>query len=145
MDLFYKDYEHKSYKISANGGYLRFWEDLNLDKYKYYSNEISDFIVNEEDNDNYFDEANILTKINENKEGYFDFNKALIDIGSGDGNYAMLLDFDKNYCFEPNKRMCCLINTNMYLKNKVYNTIVYNVALGDKDGDTAIFNGFAEI
>lgn len=90
------------------------------------------------------EEYEIIQKIKENKEGYFDFNKALIDIGSEDGNYAMLLDFDKNYCFEPNKRMCCLINTNMYLKNKVYNTIVYNVALGDKDGDTAIFNGFAE-
>lgn len=56
----------------------------------------------------------------------------------------MLLDFDKNYCFEPNKRMCCLVYTNMYLKDKVKNTEVYNIALGDKENGSMIFNGFTE-
>lgn len=90
------------------------------------------------------EEYDIVKKINDNEEGYFDFSKTLIDVGSEDGNYAMLTNFKRNYCFEPNKRMCCLIYANMYLKDKVSNTEVYNVALGEKDGDIAVFNGFAE-
>ena len=90
------------------------------------------------------EEYNIVEKINNNDDGYFDFSKSLIDVGSEDGNYAMLTNFKRNYCFEPNKRMCCLIYTNMYLKNKVSNTEVYNIALGEKDGEKVIFNGFAE-
>lgn len=92
----------------------------------------------------YCEEYGIIQKIKENKDGFFDFSKSLIDVGAEDGNYAMLLDFDKNYCFEPNKRMCCLIHTNMYLKDKVYNTQVYNVALGEKDNEKITFNGFTE-
>lgn len=92
----------------------------------------------------YCEEYGIIKKIKENKDGFFDFSKSLIDVGTEDGNYAMLLDFNKNYCFEPNKRMCCLIYTNMYLKDKVYNTEVYNVALGEKENESVIFNGFSE-
>lgn len=90
------------------------------------------------------EEYEIIEKIRNNEDGFFDFSKSLIDIGAEDGNYSMLLDFDKNYCFEPNKRMCCLIYTNMYLKDKVKNTEVFNVALGEKENDFAIFNGFTE-
>ena len=90
------------------------------------------------------EEYEIIEKIRKNEEGFFDFSKSLIDIGAEDGNYSMLLDFDKNYCFEPNKRMCCLIYTNMYLKDKIKNTEVYNVALGERENEVAIFNGFAE-
>lgn len=90
------------------------------------------------------EEYSIIEKIRKNEEGFFDFSKTLIDVGSEDGNYAILLDFDKNYCFEPNKRMCCLIYTNMYLKDKVKNTEVFNLALGEKENDFAVFNGFAE-
>lgn len=92
----------------------------------------------------YCEEYHIIQKIKENKEGFFDFSKSLVDVGTEDGNYAMLLDFDKNYCFEPNKRMCCLIYTNMYLKDKVYNTEVYNIALGEKENELVSFNGFSE-
>lgn len=90
------------------------------------------------------EEYEIIEKIRNNEKGFFDFSKSLIDVGAEDGNYSMLLDFDKNYCFEPNKRMCCLIYTNMYLKDKVKNTEVFNVALGEKENDFAIFNGFTE-
>lgn len=92
---------------------------------------------------NLCEEYNIILKIKNNEEGYFDFSKTLIDVGAEDGNYAMLLNFAKNYCFEPNKRMCSLVYTNMYLKDKVYNTEVYNIGLGDEEG-TMVFNGFAE-
>lgn len=89
------------------------------------------------------EEYNIIKKIQENKEGYFDFSKNLIDVGAEDGNYSMLLDFNENWCFEPNKHMCCLIYTNMYLKNKVCNTHVYNCGCGEKEEDVQ-FNGFAQ-
>ena len=90
------------------------------------------------------EEEEIIDKINKNEEGYFDFTKALIDIGAEDGNYAMLTNFSKNYCFEPNKRMCCLIYTNMYLRNKVEDTEVFNVALGEIEGEEMIFDGFQQ-
>lgn len=87
-------------------------------------------------------EYDIIQKINRNEEGYFDFSKNLIDIGSEDGGYAIYCNFNRNYCFEPNKQMCCLIWTNMYLHDKVDNTEVYNVFLGDKE-DEIMFNGFS--
>lgn len=93
------------------------------------------FILHERNSHvNYCEEYNIIQKIQKNEEGYFDFSKNIIDIGAEDGNYAMLLDFKHNYCFEPNKRSSCLLYANMYLKDKVDNTEVYLVALGEKEG-----------
>lgn len=90
----------------------------------------------------YCEEYNIIQKIQKNEEGFFDFSKNFIDIGACDGSYAMLLDFNYNYCFEPNKRESCLIYANMYLKNKVNNTSVYVDALSNKN-ETIKFNGFS--
>jgi len=91
---------------------------------------------------NVCEEYDIIQKIERNEEGFFDFNKNLIDVGAEDGNYSILLDFSHNYCFEPNKDACCLIYTNMYLRNKVEITDVYNVGLGAEDGIIR-FNGFS--
>ena len=87
-------------------------------------------------------EYDIIEKINRNEDGYFDFSKGIIDIGAEDGGYAIFCNFDKGYCFEPNKQMCALIWTNMYLKNKINDIEVYNVFLGDKE-DEIMFNGFS--
>ncbi len=89
------------------------------------------------------EEYDIIEKINKNEEGYFDFSKSLIDVGSEDGSYMTYLNFKENHCFEPNKNMCCLIYANMFLKDKVDNTFVYNVLLGKDDG-VSPFNGFCE-
>ena len=89
----------------------------------------------------YFTENDIVEKIRENKEGFFDFSKNMVDIGACYGAYAMLLNYNHNYCFEPNKWFTCLIYSNMYLKDKVNNTDVYNVALGDED-KIIKFDGF---
>lgn len=89
----------------------------------------------------YCEEYNIIKKIQKNEEGFFDFSKNLIDIGAEDGNYAMLLNFKHNYCFEPNKKACCLMYANMFLKDKVDNTDVYNIGLSDHEG-TIVFDGF---
>lgn len=126
MDLFLKDKEH------LNGDYF-----VVNDSFFAISDRTKSFT-------GMCEEYSIIEKIRKNEDGFFDFSKSLIDVGSEDGCYAMLLDFNKNYCFEPNKRMCCLIHANMYLKDKVTNTFVYNVGLGDKDNDFMVFNGFAE-
>lgn len=89
----------------------------------------------------YCEEYDIIKKIRENSEGYFDFSKNLIDIGAEDGNYSMLCDFKHNYCFEPNKKSICLLYTNMYLKNKTACTDVYNIGLDAAPG-SIMFNGF---
>lgn len=89
----------------------------------------------------YCEEYDIIKKIQKNEDGFFDFSKNLIDVGAEDGNYAMLLDFQHNYCFEPNKKACCLLYANMYLKDKVDKTDVYTLGLSDKNGET-IFDGF---
>ncbi|WP_296865197.1 FkbM family methyltransferase [uncultured Methanobrevibacter sp.] len=90
---------------------------------------------------NYCEEYDIIKKIQKNEDDFFDFSKNFIDVGSDDGNYAMLLDFKHNYCFEPNKRAACILHANMYLKNKVYNTDVYNDILSDNNEDVS-FDGF---
>ena len=89
----------------------------------------------------YFSEYDIIKRIRENKEGYFDFSKNLIDVGACYGAYSMLLDFNHNYAFEPGRDKCCLLYANMYLRNKVNNTDVYNVAISDKNGKVK-FNGY---
>ena len=88
------------------------------------------------------EEECLMDEVNKNANGFFDFGKSLIDIGSEDGSFAMFTNFSKNYCFEPNRNVCCLIWANMWLKDKVDNTFVYNVFLGDEDKKT-MFNGFA--
>lgn len=89
----------------------------------------------------YCAEYDIVKKISENSEGYFNFSKSMIDIGSNYGCYTMLLDFKHAYCFEPNKKICALIHANTFLFDKVYTTDIYNIALSDVEG-TLKFNGF---
>lgn len=89
----------------------------------------------------YFAEMDIVNKIKENKEGYFDFSKNLVDIGACYGAYSVLLDFNHNYAFEPNKKFVCLIYANMYIKDKYDNTDVYNCLLSDTEG-VINYNGF---
>lgn len=120
------------------------FKDENNTKFDYVIKESLFALTDRMRGDIYCEEYDIIKKIRLNREGFFDFSKSLIDVGSEDGNYAMLLDFNKNYCFEPNKRMCCLIYTNMYLRNKVYNTEVYNIALGEQDNEEVLYNGFAQ-
>ena len=110
-------------------------------QYYYYINEDC-FVINERClMKEYCEEYEIIKKIQKNEEGFFDFSKNLIDIGAEDGNYAMLLNFNHNYCFEPNKRSSCLLHANMYLKDKVDNTDVYNIALSEREGIIK-FDGF---
>lgn len=88
------------------------------------------------------EESEIIFKIKENSEGYFDFSKVIIDIGAEDGSYTTLIDWAGGHMFEPNKSMCCLCYANMYLKDKIDNFYVHNCALDSKPGEM-VFDGFS--
>lgn len=115
----------------------------NQENFNYYYIPDECFIISDRNTTvNYCEEHEVIQKIQKNEEGFFDFSKNMIDIGADDGNYSMLLDFKHNYCFEPNRRSSCILHANMYLKDKVYNTDVYNVLLSSIEKDV-IYDGFS--
>jgi len=146
MKLYYKDYELPSFQINDNGYFLP-WDD-SLDYYinnrfkdLVYKNEISDYVIKAEDNDQYFNEADILSKINLNEDGYFDFSKAIIDIGAYSGCYSFRSYFKYVYAFEPNKTMFTCLNMNLLMHNKLEYSETFNILLSDKQ-ELIKFNGF---
>ena len=84
----------------------------------------------------------IIHKIVDNKEGYFDFSKNLVDIGAGLGEYCWLLPFKHAYAFEPNKKTEYLIHTNLVLHDKVDDVDTFNYLLSDKK-EFVSFDGFS--
>ena len=138
MKLYYKDYELPSFQVNDNGYLLPWDENINnyvLNNLNYHSDTMSDVIINTEDNDAYFMEANILSKINLNEEGYFNFNKAIIDIGAYVGCYSFRSFFKYVYAFEPNKIMFTCLNMNLLIHNKLKYSKTFNVLLSDKKED----------
>lgn len=81
--------------------------------------------------DEYCREINIMIKIINNDEGYFDFSKNLLDIGSHIGTYDLVLDFNHYYMFEGNNEYCVISQFNMLLHNKLNKCNCYNVLLSD--------------
>lgn len=90
-------------------------------------------------------EADIINKIKENEDFYFDFSKNFIDIGAGCGEYCSILNFENNYVFEPDKEMIWICQANLVNKNKIKNSYTYQAALSDTDDEIEIFtNGTLE-
>ena len=85
------------------------------------------------------EEANIIIKIIENKDNYFNFDKAILDIGAFVGVYSFMTPFKFAYCFEPNFESYSLLNVNMLHHDKKFKS--YNVLLSDKE-ETIKFDGF---
>lgn len=146
MEFFYKDYEYPSFKIRSNGYLMphdfinNFISDSSIIK----SNEVTDEYILPKDNVTYFDEANIITKININEDNYFDFSKAIIDIGAWVGVYSFRTNFNCTYAFEPNKIIYQFLNINLILhdENRFLRSKTYNVALSDKVEEID-FDGFS--
>ena len=90
-------------------------------------------------------EANIIQKIIENKDGYFDFSKNLIDIGAATGEYCTCLDFNKVYVFEPCKRLLWTSQANLLNAGKEDIAYTYQVALSDKEGTESIFTNGIDV
>lgn len=85
------------------------------------------------------EEANIIIKIIANENNYFDFNKAILDIGAFVGVYSFMTPFKFAYCFEPNFESYSLLNVNMLHHNKQFKS--YNVLLSDTQ-EIIKFDGF---
>lgn len=90
-------------------------------------------------------EADIINKIKENEDFYFDFSKNFIDIGAGCGEYCSILNFENNYVFEPDKEMMWICCANLVNQKKVKNSYTYQTALNDSNDEIEIFtNGTLE-
>ena len=83
----------------------------------------------------------IIQKIEQNLEGYFDFNKNLVDIGAGLGEYCWKLPFKHAYAFEPNKKMIYKIHANAVLNDRVDEIDTFQYLLSDKK-EIIRFDGF---
>ena len=86
-------------------------------------------------------EGNIITQIWENKYGWFDFSKNLVDIGAGCGEYPIFAGFAHSYAFEPNKTKQCFLYANMLSHDKVYDVDVLPYCIGDVE-KVEVFNGW---
>ena len=77
-------------------------------------------------------EVQTINRIIENVDGYFDFSKKMIDIGSEIGVYSFTLPFQYAYMFEGNKAKCIIASMNMLVHHKEFNFDCHNVLLSDK-------------
>lgn len=84
-------------------------------------------------------EAEIIQRILENKDGFFDFSKNLIDVGAATGEYCTNLNFNESYIFEPDKKLLWTCQANLVNAGKEQNAYTFQVALSDKEGKETIF------
>lgn len=119
--------------------YKRFNEDLLYIKNGYLTNAEKPHDTEYFNNGYWCEEANLITKINYNNDGYFDFSKSILDIGAFVGVYSFLTRFSYAYCFEPNFESYSLLNVNMLHFGKKFKS--YNVLLSDKK-ETISYDGF---
>jgi len=141
-DIYLKIYGQPVINITKNNGYI-FELQPNTPWTKYYEDLYSPN-SNNDYNELYTAEVNIINKINENIDGYFDFSKNMIDIGANVYVYSFILPFNFSHCFEANKLFTLIGELNMYIhkKDKKYKT--YNVLLSDKE-EIIKYDGFTAI
>ena len=134
MKLIYKNYEEPTIFLNENGYLTQFQTFIPENSWGEVSNYDNIKYVKTEHNTAYFSEAEALTKINNNTENYFDFNKAIIDIGANVGVYSIRSLFKNVYAFEPNKVIYSLLNVNLLIHdvNRFLRSKTYNVCLSDK-------------
>ena len=119
--------------------YKRYLEDLIIIKNGYLTNAENPHDITLHTKYKSCEEANIIIKIIQNKDNYFDFNKAILDIGAFVGVYSFMTPFKFAYCFEPNFESYSLLNVNMLHHDKKFKS--YNVLLSDKN-EQIKFDGF---
>lgn len=90
--------------------------------------------------------VNTIIKILNNWEGYFDFSKNFIDIGSRLGEFPLHLAnvFNHVYAFEPNKKSAALICVNCLLANNLDKVDVFNDYLSDCKKEIK-YNGWCNV
>lgn len=92
--------------------------------------------------DMYCWEHYIIEKINKNENGFFDFNKDIIDIGAGIGEYCWLTNFNHAYAFEPCKSIRFMLEANALMQGKVEKIDVFDCGISNKN-TSAFFNGWS--
>lgn len=128
MDIYYKQYLEYPVKIPGDA-FITDKEGLEPIK------AVPDFPVS------YCWEVQIIHKIMNNAEGYFDFSKGMIDIGAGFGEYSWLLPFSFSHAFEPCRQALYLMHANLVTHERMYHTTTYECGLSDKE-ETVMFDGF---
>lgn len=146
MNIVYRDYEYPTILLPENGYFEEMFDnDTSLFDMYSFNNEISciDNIkyIKPENTICYFHEANILSKINQNEDNYFDFDKSIVDIGAHVGCYSFRSSFKYIYAFEPNEKVYHLLCVNLMIHNRYDISKVYNVMLSDKK-EKIEFDGF---
>ena len=129
MDLYYKQYLEYPVKIPGDAFIT---DKKGLDPIK----AVPDFPVS------YCWEIQVIHKICANHEGFFDFNKGMIDIGAGFGEYSWLLPFKFSHAFEPCRQALYIMHANLVTHERMYHTSTYEVGLSDKE-ETVMFDGFS--
>lgn len=112
--IYYKNED--GYSLFNNNGYVAY----------------ENYMQRTESNKCYFDEIEIIEKINKNEDGFFDFSKVLVDIGSEIGIYPRYTNFSYNYMFEGNKTRIIMSEFNMLIGGKEDTFEIHNVLLSDK-------------
>lgn len=141
MKLLYKDYEYPSLFLDSNGYIM----EVNNNVQENYWGNISHYdgikYIKSEDNICYFEEADIVSQINDNENNYFDFSKSIIDIGAQWGCYSFRTFFNYSYTFEPNEYAYHILCVNLMLHDRYDISKVYNVCLSDKE-EELLYDGF---
>lgn len=128
MDLYYKQYLEYPVKIPQDA-FITDREGLEPIK------AMLDFPVS------YCWEVQVINRIKENKDGFFDFSKGMIDIGAGFGEYSFLLPFQFSHAFEPNRQANYIMHANLVMHERIYHTTTYELGLSDKE-EIVLFDGF---
>lgn len=79
-----------------------------------------------------YPDREMIDKINANQDGYFDFSKAMIDIGSEIGQFSLNTNFGYYYMFDGNRKKCIMADANMLVRGKSDICEVHNTLLSDK-------------
>lgn len=90
--------------------------------------------------DRFCGEIEIIDRINENEDGYFDFDKAIVDVGSEIGVYSFKTKFATAHLFEGNRIRSAISGFNMVLNGKTDFT-VNNILLSDRQ-EIIRYDGF---
>lgn len=87
-------------------------------------------------------EVDGINRIGRNEDGWFDFDKSIVDIGAGLGEYCWLTPFRHAYAFEPNKETVYAMAANLLLRGRVGTTEIFECFLSSEEEKEVLFNGF---
>ena len=133
MKLFYKKYEEYPVEIPETSIIMRSDDIMHLAMN--YPNYPTPFCL----------EIDGIHRICFNEDGYFDFDKTIVDIGADLGEYCWLTPFKKAVAFEPNKESVFALCANALLHDCVDKIDVHECFLSSADGADIRFNGFNSV